>query len=100
MKKKTGLNLGVVYPIILVLSIALCVVVISRGQHIVDATRQKVRDLGVEKLGKERANSELEEKIDKMATHEYIERVARDKLMMAKPEETIYVFNEAEEASD
>ncbi len=100
MKKKSRFNLGVIYPIILVLSIALSVVVISRGQHIVDATQQKVRDLEVEKKEKEQANSELQEKIDKMTTREYIERVARDKLMMAKPEETIYVFDEGEEASD
>ena len=100
MKKKTKSSLGVVYPIVLVLTIAFCIVVISRGQHVVDATRQKLRDLGVEKREKERANSELEERIDNMATPEYIERVARDKLMMARPEETIYVFNDEEEASE
>jgi len=94
MKKKSGNNSKFVYPLILVLSIALSIFVISRGQHSVDTTQQRLEDLKAEKKSKDRANQELSETIDNMHTRENIERVARNELKMARPGETIYIFEE------
>ena len=96
MKKKSGNNSKFVYPLILVLSIALSIVIISRGQHSVDTTKQRLEDLKEEQKRKGSANQQLSKTIDKMHTREYIERVARDELKMARPGETIYIFEEPE----
>ena len=96
MKKRSGSNFKIIYSVILVLSISLSTVIFLRGQRLVDATQQNVRNLKTEIEKKEQTNLDLHEKIDKMNTPSYIERVARDELMMARPGETIYIFVEPE----
>ncbi len=96
MKKKSRSNLKIIFPVILILSISLSIIILVRGQRLVDTTEQNVRNLKIDIENKERVNLDLHEKIDKMDTASYIEKVARDELMMARPGETIYIFVEPE----
>lgn len=95
MSKGSGTGIGkIIYSIILLTCIIAGLFFIQRNQRLVEAARQKIEDLKMDNARKEKLNETLRENIKKMDTPEFIEKIARDELKMARPGETIYEFTD------
>jgi cell division protein FtsL len=91
-KSSTGLG-NFAYAILLLTAIIIAIVMIAQNQRQVDATQQKIDELKASNALKEKENLVITDNIKKMNTPEFIEKIARDELNMAGPNETIYEFH-------
>jgi cell division protein FtsL len=94
MSEKKGTGLGsIAYALLLLAAVIIATVMIAQNQRQVDATQQKIDELKAGNAQKEKENQQLRDNIGKMNTREFIEKIARDELNMAGPNETIYEFH-------
>lgn len=101
MSERSGTGIGkIIYSIILLTCIVAALFFIQRNQRQVEAARQKIEDLKMDNERKEKLNQTLRENINKMNTPEFIEKIARDELKMARPGETIYEFTDEKKESE
>ncbi len=98
--KKLSSRFNVIFPLVLAVSLVISFVVLMREQRKVDATRNQVESLKAEIEAKKKANHELAADIKRMDDKEYVEKVARNELDMARPGETIYFFKDPEKPED
>ena len=95
--KKLSSRINVIFPLVLAVSLVISFVVLMREQREVDATRNQVESLKAEIEAKKKANHEQAADIKRMQEdREYVEKVARNELDMARPDETIYFFKDPE----
>lgn len=93
-KKRKGIS--IFHIILAVLSVYVVVTFINQEFVIRDLNKQnKVADTDLKDLKENIKN--LEKKIDKSETVEYIERIAREELDMVKPNEIIYKDKDKQE---
>ena len=93
MSEKNGTGFGnAAYALLLLAAIIISIAMIAQNQRQVDATQQKIDELKADNALKENENQILRDNISKMDTPEFIEKIARDELNMAGPNETIYEF--------
>jgi cell division protein FtsL len=101
MSEESGTGIGrIIYTIVLLSCIVAALFFISKNQRQVDAVQQKIEDLKADNERKEKLNKELDENIGKMNTPEFIEKIARDELNMARPGETIYEFTDEKKKNE
>lgn len=88
-KKKKKRSISIFHVILALVSVYVLVTFIKQEFIIRDLTREeKTADMELKDLKEDIKN--LEKKIDKSETVEYIERIAREELDMVKPNEIIY----------
>ena len=78
--------------------IAFSLFILAKGQRLVDATEDTVDGLERRIKKREEANRRLSDEIadlqDPQRSRAVVERIARDELNMAGPDETVYEFQE------
>ena len=103
-KKSAKRDFGPLYYVVLASMVVLSLVILSKGQHLVDATQSRMDTLEDRIREREQANRRLAEEIsdlqDPQRSRTVIERIARDELNMAAPEETVYEFRGSPEGSE
>lgn len=87
--KKKKRNISIFHIILALVSVYVLVIFIKQEFIIRDLTKEeKTADMKLENLEQDIKN--LEKKIDKSESVEYIEKIAREELDMVKPNEIIY----------
>ncbi len=85
-----------VYPISVVVLLAVCGYVLMPGFGELEKVRAQLRELSQVAREKEGSNEQLRREIESMETSEGIELAARRYLRLAKPDEVIVVFSPAQ----